>query len=78
MRLAEQYNAAVIALTIDEQGMAKTAARKLEVARRIYDIAVDEFGLQPGDLVFDALTFTLATGDPEFANPPSKPWKASA
>ncbi len=65
--LARKYNAAVIALTIDEQGMAKTAERKLEVARRIYRIAVEEHGLRPGDLVFDALTFTLATGDPEFA-----------
>jgi 5-methyltetrahydrofolate--homocysteine methyltransferase len=57
----------VIVLTIDEQGMAKTAARKLEVARRIHDIAVNEHGLTPGDLVFDALTFTLATGTDEFA-----------
>jgi 5-methyltetrahydrofolate--homocysteine methyltransferase len=64
--LAKTYNAAVIALTIDEQGMAKTAQRKLEIARRIYDIAVGEFGLKPGDLVFDALTFTLATGDVEY------------
>jgi 5-methyltetrahydrofolate--homocysteine methyltransferase len=64
--LARRYNAAVIALTIDEQGMAKTADRKVEVARRIYDIGVSEFGLKPQDLVFDALTFTLATGDPEF------------
>lgn len=66
--LAKKYNAAVIALTIDEQGMAKTAARKVEVARRIYDIAVNEHNLRPQDLVFDALTFTLATGDPEFGN----------
>ncbi len=64
--LSKKYNAAVICLTIDEQGMAKTAERKLEVARKIYDIAVDEYGLRPQDLVFDALTFTLATGDPEF------------
>jgi 5-methyltetrahydrofolate--homocysteine methyltransferase len=66
--LARKYNAAVIALTIDENGMAKTAERKVEVARRIHDIAVNEFGLRPQDLVFDALTFTLATGDPEFSN----------
>jgi 5-methyltetrahydrofolate--homocysteine methyltransferase len=65
--LAKKYNAAVIALTIDEQGMAKTAERKLEVARRIYTLAVEEHGLSPADLVFDALTFTLATGDPEFS-----------
>lgn len=66
--LAKKYNAAVIALTIDEQGMAKTADRKVEVARRIHDIAVQEFDLRPQDLVFDALTFTLATGDTEFSN----------
>lgn len=66
--LARKYNAAVIALTIDEQGMAKTAERKLDVARRIYTMAVDEFGLKPCDLVFDALTFTLATGEAEYAN----------
>ncbi|MEN4041466.1 MAG: methionine synthase, partial [Anaerolineaceae bacterium] len=64
--LARQHNAAVIALTIDEAGMAKTAGRKVEVARRIFEIAVNEYGLKPHDLVFDALTFTLATGDPEF------------
>ncbi|MHC1784620.1 MAG: methionine synthase [Anaerolineaceae bacterium] len=64
--LARKYNAAVIVLTIDEKGMAKTAERKLEIARRIYDIAVKEHGLRPCDLVFDDLTFTLATGDPEF------------
>ena len=66
--LAKTHNAAVIVLTIDENGMAKTGARKLDVAKRIYDIAVDGHGLRPEALVFDALTFTLATGDPEFAN----------
>ncbi len=65
--LAKRFNAAVLVLTIDELGMAKSAQRKLEVARRIYDIAVNEHDLSAGDLVFDALTFTLATGDPEFA-----------
>ena len=61
--LAKAHNAAVLCLTIDENGMAKTAARKLEVARRIYEIAVNDHGLRPQDLVFDTLTFTLATGD---------------
>ena len=65
--LASKYNAAVIALTIDEQGMAKSAGRKVEIAQRIHAIAVDEFDLSPENIVFDALTFTLATGDPEFA-----------
>src|SRR6185295_17332349 len=66
MPLVMTYGAAVIALTIDEQGMAKTAERKLEVARRIHDIVTKEFGLPPELLVFDDLTFTLATGDAEF------------
>ncbi|MEW5871610.1 MAG: methionine synthase [Chloroflexota bacterium] len=66
--LARAHNAAVLALTIDEKGMARTAERKLEIARRIYAMAVDEYGLRPEALVFDALTFTLATGEAEFAN----------
>jgi len=65
--LAKAYNAAVLVLTIDEQGMAKDVDHKLAVAQRIYDIAVNEHGLRPDALVFDTLTFTLATGDPEFA-----------
>ena len=65
--LAAKYNAAVLVLTIDENGMAKTAADKLAVARRIHEIAVNEHGLRPEALVFDTLTFTLATGEPEFA-----------
>ncbi|MGH2593500.1 MAG: homocysteine S-methyltransferase family protein, partial [Anaerolineae bacterium] len=65
--LAVAHGAAVIALTIDEKGMAKTADAKLGVARRIYDIAVDEYGLPADALIFDTLTFTLATGDPEMA-----------
>ena len=65
--LAKEHGAAVVALTIDEAGMAKTAQRKLEVAQRIYGIVVDEYGLPPGALIFDDLTFTLATGDAEFA-----------
>ncbi len=65
--LARAHGAALIALTIDEQGMAKSADRKLEVAHRIFEIVTGEFGLAPEDLVFDLLTFTLATGDEEFA-----------
>jgi 5-methyltetrahydrofolate--homocysteine methyltransferase len=67
-KLAKEHNAAVIVLTIDENGMAKTRDKKLEVAKRIYDIAVNDHGLKPEDLVYDALTFTLATGDEEFSN----------
>ena len=46
--------------------MAKTRERKLEVARKIHDIVVGEYGMLPEDLIFDALTFTLATGDAEW------------
>ena len=66
--IAKKHGAAVLSMTIDEVGMAKTAQRKLEVARRIHDIAVNEYGMKPEDLIFDDLVFTLATGDPEFAN----------
>ncbi|HVD60754.1 MAG TPA: homocysteine S-methyltransferase family protein, partial [Gemmatimonadaceae bacterium] len=64
--LVKKHGAAVIALTIDEVGMAKTRERKLEVAKAIYTIVVDEYGLEPEDLIYDALTFTLATGDAEW------------
>jgi 5-methyltetrahydrofolate--homocysteine methyltransferase len=62
------HGAAVIALTIDRElgGMCKTRDDKLEAARKIHDIAVHEYGLAPDALIFDALTFTLATGDEEF------------
>ena len=64
--LVKKHGAAVIALTIDEIGMAKTRERKLEVAKKIYDIVVGEYRLAPEDLIYDALTFTLATGDEEW------------
>ena len=62
-RLARRYGAALIALTIDEQGMALEVEKKVQIARRIYDIAVRRNGLKPEDLIFDALTFTLGSGD---------------
>jgi 5-methyltetrahydrofolate--homocysteine methyltransferase len=68
--LTIQHGAALIALTIDEVGMAKTAERKVEIATRIKEIACDEHGLDPELLIFDVLTFTLTTGDDE--------WKPSA
>jgi 5-methyltetrahydrofolate--homocysteine methyltransferase len=64
--LVHDHGACVIALTIDEQGMANTAERKLAVATRIRDLACTEFRLQPDQLLFDALTFTLATGEAEY------------
>jgi 5-methyltetrahydrofolate--homocysteine methyltransferase len=64
--LAKAHGAALIALTIDEVGMAKTAERKVEIAKRIKEIACDEHGLDPELLIFDLLTFTLTTGDEEW------------
>ena len=61
--LAREHGAAVICLTIDEEGMAKTADKKLEIARRLHDICVDDYGLRPEDLLFDVLTFTICTGN---------------
>ncbi len=60
--MIKRYGASAVALTIDEGGMAKTAEKKLEVAKRIYDLAIS-VGLAPYDLIFDALTFTLSTGN---------------
>jgi 5-methyltetrahydrofolate--homocysteine methyltransferase len=68
--LAKAHGAALIALTIDEVGMAKTAERKVEIAKRIRDLVCGKHGLDPEVLIFDALTFTLTTGDDE--------WKPSA
>src|SRR4051794_36698727 len=63
--LAVEHGAALIALTIDEVGMAKTAERKVEIARRIKEIT-DKHGLDRELLIFDVLTFTLTTGDEEW------------
>jgi 5-methyltetrahydrofolate--homocysteine methyltransferase len=61
--LARRFGAAVIALTIDETGMAKEVAHKVAVARRLYDFACGKHGLPPSDLLFDPLTFTICTGN---------------
>ncbi|MEA2231046.1 MAG: 5-methyltetrahydrofolate--homocysteine methyltransferase, partial [Solirubrobacteraceae bacterium] len=64
--IALAHGACLIALTIDEVGMAKTAQRKLEIARRLKELCCDEHGLDPEALIFDCLTFTLTTGDEEW------------
>ena len=64
--LCRTYGASVVALTIDEAGMAHTAERKLAVARRLYDLVVGEYGFNPADLIIDPLTFTLGSGDETF------------
>lgn len=66
MPSAIAHGAAVIAMTIDETGMAKTAERKLDVATKIHEVLVGEYGLDPDALIFDPLTFPLSTGEEEF------------
>ena len=63
LKLAKKYGAAVIALTIDENGMALEAEKKLAIAHRIFKLATQKYGLRPQDLVFDTLTFTLANSE---------------
>ena len=62
-KLAKEFGAAVICLLIDEEGQARDVEWKMRVAHRIHDLAVDRYGLEPQDLIFDALTFPLSTGD---------------
>src|ERR1022692_3958830 len=66
--MAKRYGAAVIALTIDEDGMALTAEKKLAIAKRIYNLAVDKYGIRPVDLIFDALTLPISTGQEDYRN----------
>ncbi len=64
--MAKRYGAAVIALTIDEDGMALTADKKVAIAHRIYDLATKKYGLDGTDLIFDALTLPISTGQEEY------------
>src|SRR5713226_2763127 len=64
--MARRYGAAVIALTIDEDGMALTAEKKAAIARRIFDLATKKYGLDGTDLIFDALTLPISTGQDEY------------
>jgi 5-methyltetrahydrofolate--homocysteine methyltransferase len=60
--LAKEHGAAVICMLIDEEGQARDVEWKLRIAHRLHDLAVDRYGMEPGDLIFDALTFPLSTG----------------
>lgn len=66
--IVRKHPSAVIALTIDEEGMAMTADRKFAVAKRIYDVYTGEYGLNPNDLIFDPLTFSIGSGDETLKN----------
>jgi 5-methyltetrahydrofolate--homocysteine methyltransferase len=60
--MARRYGAAVVCLLIDEEGQARTVEWKMRVAHRLYDLAINRYGLEPSDLIFDALTFPLGSG----------------
>ncbi|MFM8483519.1 MAG: dihydropteroate synthase, partial [Actinomycetota bacterium] len=62
-RLARDYGAAVVCLLIDERGQARDVEWKLEIAHRLHRLAINRYGLTASDLIFDALTFPLSTGD---------------
>ena len=62
-KLASEFGTAVICLLIDEEGQARDLEWKMRVSRRLYALATERYGLAPGDLIFDALTFPLSTGD---------------
>jgi 5-methyltetrahydrofolate--homocysteine methyltransferase len=62
LRLAREYGAAVVCTCIDEVGQARTAEWKVRAAKAIHDVAVGRYGMDPTDLVFDALALPLSTG----------------
>jgi 5-methyltetrahydrofolate--homocysteine methyltransferase len=64
--LIHQYGAAVVVGTIDEKGMGVSAERKLEIAKRSYDLLVNKYKLKPQDLIFDPLVFPVGTGDEQY------------
>ncbi|MBN8201301.1 MULTISPECIES: methionine synthase [Bacillaceae] len=64
--LIHRYGAAVVVGTIDEVGMGVTAERKLEIAKRSYDLLVNKYQIPPEDLIFDPLVFPVGTGDEQY------------
>lgn len=65
-KLIHKYGAAIVVGTIDEKGMGVTAEKKLEVAKRSYDLLVNKYGVPPQDIIFDPLVFPVGTGDEQY------------
>ncbi|MGN6243515.1 MAG: methionine synthase [Motilibacteraceae bacterium] len=65
MPVVKEHGAAVVALTIDEEGQARTAEHKVRVARRLIDTLTTQWGMRVEDIVVDCLTFPIATGQEE-------------
>ncbi|WP_455675341.1 methionine synthase [Pradoshia sp.] len=66
--LAKRYGAALVVGTIDEKGMGVSASRKLEIARRSYELLTKKYGIHPEDIIFDPLVFPVGTGDVQYRN----------
>jgi 5-methyltetrahydrofolate--homocysteine methyltransferase len=66
--ILREHGAAVVAMTIDENGMAKTAKAKFDVAQKMYDIVVGEYGMTPDTLIYDTQVFPIVTGQEDLAN----------
>ncbi len=64
--MAKKFGAAVIALTIDEDGMALTADKKVAIAKRIHELATRKYGMRSQDLIFDSLTLPISTGQEDY------------
>ncbi len=67
-KLCKRYGAAVIVMAFDEQGQADTAARKIEICQRSYNVLVNDLGFPPEDIIFDPNIFAVATGIEEHNN----------
>ncbi|MFC0041079.1 methionine synthase [Actinomadura rayongensis] len=65
MPAVKEHGAAVIALTIDEEGQARTAEKKIEIASRIIELLTGTWGMRVEDIIVDTLTFTIGTGQEE-------------
>ena len=65
MPLVKEHGAAVIALTIDEEGQARTRENKVKIASRLVDTLINDWGMRVEDIIVDALTFPIATGQEE-------------
>ncbi len=64
-QLAREHGAALIALTIDEEGQARTAEKKVEIAERLIEDLTGNWGIHEPDILVDCLTFTICTGQEE-------------
>lgn len=66
--IVKEHPACVVALTIDEDGMAATADKKFQIAKRLYDVWVHEYKFRAEDLIIDTLTFSIGSGDVTLTN----------